>query len=324
MTREIVTADIGGTHARFAIAQVDGHHVEALTDQVVMKSAEHASLQTAWEAYADQIGRALPKDGAIAVAGPVGGSLLRLPNNPWIVRPHAIPAKLGLDRFSLINDFGAVAHAVAHLNGDHLVHCCGPEISLPATGPISIFGPGTGLGTVQLLRTKDDYHVIEAEGGHIDFAPLDSIEDKILQTLRKRHRRVSVERIVSGPGLVAIHAVLADLEGRSAPPMSDRELWQLALAGKDSLAAAALDRFCLSLGSVTGDLALAQGAKAVVIGGGVGARIADILPQSGFCERFVAKGRFETVMQNIPVKLLNHPQPGLFGAASAFLQEHDL
>lgn len=319
-----MTADIGGTHARFAIAQVDGHHVAQLTDQVVMKSADHASLQTAWEFYAEQIGRALPKDGAIAVAGPVGGSLLRLPNNPWIVRPEAIPAKLGLDRYTLVNDFGAVAHAVAHLNGDNLVHCCGPDESLPVVGPISIFGPGTGLGTVQLLRTEDSYHVIEAEGGHIDFAPRDSIEDQILQMLRKRHRRVSVERIVSGPGLVAIYEVLSKIEGRSAAPISDRDLWALALEGNDSLAAAALDRFCLSLGSVAGDLALAQGAKAVVIGGGLGARIADILPQSGFCERFVAKGRFENVMQNIPVKLLSHPQPGLLGAASAFLKEHDL
>lgn len=319
-----MTADIGGTHARFAIAQVDGHHVEQLTDQVVMNSADHASLQTAWEFYAEQIGRSLPKDGAIAVAGPVGGSLLRLPNNPWIVRPEAIPAKLGLDRYTLVNDFGAVAHAVAHLNGDNLLHCCGPDESLPMVGPISIFGPGTGLGTVQLLRTKDSYHVIEAEGGHIDFAPRDSIEDQILQMLRKRHRRVSVERIVSGPGLVAIYEVLSKIEGRSAAPISDRDLWALALEGNDSLAAAALDRFCLSLGSVAGDLALAQGAKAVVIGGGLGARIADILPQSGFCERFVAKGRFENVMQNIPVKLLSHPQPGLFGAASAFLKEHGL
>ncbi|WP_108812071.1 glucokinase [Sphingorhabdus sp. Alg231-15] len=324
MTQEIVTADIGGTHARFAIAQVEGHHVEALTDQVVMKSADHASLQTAWEFYADQIGRALPKDGAIAVAGPVGGELLRFTNNPWIVRPHAIPTKLGLDRFTLINDFGAVAHAVAHLNGDSLVHCCGPAKPLPAIGPISIFGPGTGLGAVQLLRTSDSYHVIETEGGHTDFAPLDSIEDQILQKLRQKYRRVSVERIVSGPGLVAIHEVLSNLEGRAAVPVDDRELWEMALEGKDSLAAAALDRFCLSLGAVAGDLALAQGAKAVVIGGGLGARIADILPQSGFCQRFVAKGRFEAVMQNIPVKLLRHPQPGLFGAAAAFLQEHNV
>lgn len=319
-----MTADIGGTHARFAIAHIDGHNVQKLTDQVVMKSADHASLQTAWEFYADQIGRTLPKDGAIAVAGPVGGELLRFTNNPWIVRPHAIPAKLGLDRYTLINDFGAIAHAVAQLHGDNMVHCCGPDEPLPATGPISIFGPGTGLGAVQLLRTHDSYHVIETEGGHTDFAPLDSIEDQILQKLRQKYRRVSVERIVSGPGLRAIYDILSSLEGKATAPMNDHQLWALALEGGDSLAAAALDRFCLSLGAVAGDLALAQGAKAVVIGGGLGARIADILPQSGFCQRFVAKGRFETVMQNIPVKLLSHPQPGLFGAASAFVQEHDL
>tara|TARA_R110000772_G_scaffold102435_1_gene203183 strand:+ start:731 stop:1690 length:960 start_codon:yes stop_codon:yes gene_type:complete len=319
-----MTADIGGTHARFAIAQLDGRHVQQLTDQIVMKIADHVSLQTAWECYADQIGRPLPKDGAIAVAGSVGGEILRFTNNPWIVRPHAISKELGLERHILINDFGAIAHAVAYLDGDSLIHCCGPDESLPATGAISILGPGTGLGAAQLLRTKDSYHVIETEGGHIDFAPLDSIEDQILQAMRARYDRVSVERIVSGPGLAAIYEVLSGLEGKPVVPLDDRALWTLALEGKNNLAAAALDRFCLSLGAVAGDLALAQGAKAVVISGGVGARIADILPQSGFYQRFVAKGRFETMMQNIPVKLLVHPQPGLFGAASAFLQEYDL
>ena len=96
----------------------------------------------------------------------------------------------------------------------------------------------------------------------------------------------------------------------------------MALAGDDSLAAAALDRFCRCLGSVAGDIALTQGAGGVVIAGGLGLRIAGHLPQSGFAQRFVAKGRFEPMMAAIPVKLLTHPQPGLFGAAAAYAREH--
>ncbi|MEO5640765.1 MAG: glucokinase, partial [Sphingomicrobium sp.] len=102
----------------------------------------------------------------------------------------------------------------------------------------------------------------------------------------------------------------------------DKMLWATALDGADALAAAALDRFCLCLGAVAGDLALAHGANAVVIAGGLGLRLKDHLPKSGFADRFIAKGRFERRMEAIPVKLITHPQPGLYGAAAAFAKEH--
>lgn len=319
-----MTADIGGTHARFAIAEVDDHHVQRLTDQLVLQTADHEGVQAAWEFYARQIDRPLPKEAAIAVAGSVDEEFLRFTNNGWEIRAKDIPKQLGLARHMLINDFGAVAHAVAHLDDGMLMHCCGPDRPLPETGAISILGSGTGLGVAQLLRTPQGHHVIETEGGHRDFAPLDAVEDQILQKMRERYHRVSVERVVSGPGLAAIHAILSDIEGSVATPLSERELWDMALAGKDRLAVAALDRFCLCLGAVAGDLALTQGAKAVVLGGGLGARIAPGLRSSGFYQRFTAKGRFESHMRNIPVRTLNHPQPGLFGAASAFIQKYGL
>ena len=156
----------------------------------------------------------------------------------------------------------------------------------------------------------------------MDFAPLDAIEDAILTRLRGRFGRVSVERIVAGPGLSSLHEALAALEGRAVLPRDDKALWADALAGTDSLAAAALDRFCLSLGAVAGDIALAHGANGVVIAGGLGLRLAEHLPRSGFRQRFVAKGRFEALMAALPVKLLTRPQPGLYGAAAAFAQEY--
>jgi glucokinase len=112
------------------------------------------------------------------------------------------------------------------------------------------------------------------------------------------------------------------MEGRAVQQFDDKTIWQRGTSGEDSLAAAAIDRFCLSLGSVAGDIALAQGGSSVVIAGGLGLRIKDILVQSGFAERFTAKGRFEGLMASLPVKLITHPQPGLFGAAAAFAQEH--
>jgi glucokinase len=174
----------------------------------------------------------------------------------------------------------------------------------------------------QLWRQRGGYHVQPTEGGHIDYAPLDKIEDAILARLRGRHRRVSAERVVAGPGIVDIYETLASIEGRAITSLTDKELWALGTSGEDSLAAAAVDRFCLSLGSVAGDLALAHGAGALVMAGGLGLRIKDTLVRSGFSERFTSKGRFESLMAAMPVKLITHPQPGLFGAAAAFAQAH--
>jgi glucokinase len=319
---EIVAADIGGSHARFALANVEGGQVTSLGEAVTFKTVEHTSLQTAWETFSEQLGRALPRAAAIAVACPIAGEMLKLTNNPWIIRPAMIGERLGVDRVTLVNDFGAVGHAVVRVGREHLSHLCGPDVPLPEQGVISIVGPGSGLGVAHVLRREGRNHVIECEGGHIDFAPLDGIEDMILARLRKRYRRVSAERVVSGVGLANIYEGLAAIEGRAVETLDNRTLWTTALAGDDSLAVAALDRFCLALGSIAGDIALVHGANAVVIAGGLGLRIAHLLPSSGFAGRFAAKGRFESRMASIPVKVITHPQPGLFGAAAAFAEEH--
>ena len=316
--REIVAVDIGGTHDRFALAGVEAGRVAWLGEECTLKTNEYASLQTAWEEFGRRAARTLPAAAAIAFAGPVQGEVLKLTNNPWVIRTSAISGMLGLENFTLVNDFGAVGHAVAQLGAEHFRHLCGPERGLPERGIVSIVGPGTGLGVAMLVRDAENYRVVETEGGHIDFAPLDGLEDRLLAELRKRFRRVSVERIASGQGLRNIYEALAELEQRPARYSDERMLWQAAMAGEDSLASAALDRFCLSLGAISGDLALAHGSEAVVIGGGLGLRLADHLPRSGFRSRFIAKGRFERRMDEMPVKIITHQQPGLFGAAAAF------
>lgn len=319
---EVVAVDIGGTHARFAIAEVEGGKVLSLGEPVTLKTAEHGSLQLAWQAFGRRLGRDLPRAASIAVASPINDTLIKLTNNPWIIRPPLMHERLGVDTYSFINDFGAVGHAVAQVPDDNFIHVCGPDVPLPEHGVLSICGPGTGLGVAQVLRYAHDYHVIETEGGHQDFAPLDGIEDALLKRLRKTYTRASAERAVSGPAIVAWYETLAEIEGSPVASRDDKTLWQLALDGHDSLAAAALDRFCLSLGAFAGDTALAHGAKGVVIAGGLGLRLKDKLLESGFGQRFTAKGRFQSLMGNIPVKLITHPQPGLFGAAAAFAQEH--
>ncbi|WP_288457607.1 glucokinase [uncultured Sphingomonas sp.] len=304
------------------MAEVADRRVVSLGEPVTLKTADHASLQTAWEAYRERQGGTLPRAAAISVASPITGDVIRLTNNPWVIRPSLIPERLGADTWTIINDFGAIGHAVAQLPHEDFEHLCGPDEPLPHEGITTVCGPGTGLGVAQVFRHDGEYHVLSTEGGHMDYAPLDGIEDALLKRLRKTYTRVSAERIVAGPGIVAIYETLADMEGRSVVLRDDKAIWTAALEGTDSIANAALDRFCLALGAVAGDLALAHGAKGVVIAGGLGLRIKDKLLRSGFDQRFVAKGRFQQMMAKLPVKLITHPQPGLFGAAAAFAQEH--
>ena len=321
MSRTIAVADIGGTHARFALAEVAGGRVRSLGEPVMLNTADHASFELAWQEFGRLAGRKLPIALGMAFAGPVGGEQLKLTNSAWIIRPDLMQERLGVTQNRIVNDFGAVAHAVAQFGEEQFEHLCGPEAPLPALGVTTVIGPGTGLGVAQLLKIKAGYHVIETEGGHIDFAPLDATEDRILDWLRGRFGRVSVERIASGGGLVNLTNAIAALEGKSVGNPDQKAIWTAALEGTDPLATAALDRFFLTLGAVAGDFALAHGADAVVIAGGLGYRLKDRFAASGFADRFIAKGRFERGMQGIPVKLLNHPQPGLYGAAAAFAQE---
>ena len=320
--RRIAAADVGGTHARFALAVIEGGRVLDLGEPVTVRTSEFASFQHAWQEFGRRIAEPLPNELAIAFAGPVGGEVLKLTNNPWVIRPALMQEKLGVERFVIVNDFAAIGHAVAGLDGAAYRHVCGPERDLPDTGVVSIVGPGTGLGVASLLKRAEGHDVIATEGGHIDWAPLDPLEDRILEHLRENFRRVSVERLVSGRGLLNIYEALGTIEKRPFTLRDEKDLWTAALSGSDTLAAAALDHLCLIFGAAAGDFALAQGAHAVVLAGGLGLRLVDHLPRSGFRDRFIAKGRFERMMDEMPVKVIVHPQPGLFGAAAAFASTH--
>ncbi|WP_068094181.1 glucokinase [Novosphingobium rosa] len=324
---DIVSVDIGGTHARFTIAHLGDDGKVTLGKVETLHTKDHASFESAWAHFAELNGSPLPRAAAVAIAGPINSDAIKFTNNPWVIYPAQLHDRLGVDKVTLVNDFGAVAHAVAHAGPEYFIHLSGPDVPLPTKGTISIPGPGTGLGVAQLWRDgTGNYHVQPTEGGHIDFAPLDAIEDALLARLRQRHRRVSVERVVSGPAIVDIYETLAVLEGKPITPLDDRTIWTLGTdpekRRENVLCATAVDRFCLSLGSAAGDYALVHGAVAVVIAGGLGLRICDTLVASGFGDRFRAKGRFENLMAGLPVKLITHPQPGLLGAAAAFQKEH--
>lgn len=312
----LVAVDIGGTHVRFALAEVDGAGVR-LDKETVLRTGDYAGLAEAWQAYQSQIDHPLPPRAGIAVAGPVDGDTVRLTNNHWQMRRAELPLALGLEALALVNDFAAVAHAVAVCPAREMLRICGPDAPLPARGVISIVGPGTGLGVAILDKTDMGDRVISTEGGHIEFAAIDPLGEAIRRDLAATHGRVSLERVLSGPGLRPIYLALG-----GGAHVSDAELWSAGLSGVDSVAAAAVDYFCGLLGAAAGDFALAHGAQAVVIAGGVGLRLANRLPTSAFRDRFIAKGRFGAHMATLPVQLITLSQPGLLGAAAAFATDH--
>lgn len=321
MTRTIVAADVGGTHARFALAEVADGRVTRLGEPITLATADHASFEAAWQEFCRIAGIDPPDALGMAFAGPIGADVLKLTNNPWIIRSAMMEERLGVRQTKIVNDFGAIAHAVAQLGPESFDRLCGPDGPTDCEGVTTVIGPGTGLGVALLLRRATSYGVIETEGGHIEFAPLDPLEDQILAHLRRNFGRVSAERIASGSGLANLYNALSSIEGKVVQDPDDRRLWAVALEGSDPLATVALDRFFLSLGAIAGDLALAHGANEVVIAGGLSYRLKDRFASSGFCERFIIKGRFERRMESIPVRLINHPQPGLYGAAAAFARE---
>jgi glucokinase len=314
---DLIVADIGGTHVRFALARVAAGRVLSLGAATTWRVSDHASLPDAWRAFSALIGGKPPRAAAFAVACPVRGEILKFTNNPWTVRPAELAGQIGVEELIFINDFGAVGHAVAQAGAGDLTHIAGPKRPLPRPGIISIIGPGTGLGVAQLLLEAESYRVVETEGGHVDFAPQDAFEDDLLRRMRQQFSHVSIERLVSGPGLAQIRAALPGAQ--DAPVFTeDRDLWAAAISGADCFARAALERFCLCLGAIAGDVALTQGANAIVLAGGLSPRIAALLPATGFAQRLIAKGRYAEIMADLPVWLIAHPQPGLFGAAAAF------
>ncbi len=325
---ELVAADIGGTNARFAIARMEPDGRINLSGPRVYSTRDHADLASAWARFAQDIGQPLPRAAAIGVPCPIEGDVLRFANSPWFINRNTLKSDLGLDAVALVNDFGAMAFAVDVLSKDptsqeNLVHLAGPDLGLPDHGPITVLGPGTGLGVAMLVRTGAEPIVVETEAAHQDFAPLDPVEDRILADLRQKYVRVSTERLVSGPGLNAMYEALARIDGGPYQPLSDADLWEQALSGENRQARSALDRFCLAFGAATGDISLAHGSMGVAIVGGLSNRAVNILRSSGFHARFTAKGRFASRMEKIPIWLITHPYPGLLGAAASFAHRQE-
>lgn len=326
MSRTVIAVDIGGTNARFALARIVGAGDEALRLDHLhrYRVADHPGLESAWQAFARDVGTALPDMAAVAVAGPVDRVPIRLTNSPWVVDPTRLKAALGLRQLVLVNDFAAIAHGVTALPPNRLRRLFGPSVARTEEGVLTVLGPGTGLGVAMVVQEGEGGpHILSTEGGHIGFAAADAEEDRLLAALRRRFGRVSAERIVSGPGLAALCAVQTPQNPKGANE-DDADLWRQALTRQDSRPRAALRRLILGYGAVAGDLALAHGAAAVVLAGGLTGRMIDDPLFAGFQARFLDKGRHRALLERVPVFYADHPELGVFGAAVAGLAARPL
>jgi glucokinase len=311
----VLVGDVGGTHARFAIVDVSAK--PWTIGEPVVLDADFPSFSDAVRAGLDKLG-SRPDSAAIAVAGPVTAGAVTFTNRGWKATEDDLRA-LGFKNALLINDFAALAFAALDLPARDL-RTIGPELRGMDDQPISILGAGTGFGVSCLARFRGRSAPISSEGGHVGFAPSNPREIEVLQALSKRFPRVSVERILSGPGIENLYGALCDIEGIRTSGPDAKTIQKNAEAG-DKVAGEAIALFCSIFGSVAGDFALAHGARAgVFLAGGVAQKLVKYFDGGDFRARFESKGRLSYYVQPIPTRLILNEDAAFLGAARASLE----
>lgn len=311
----LLIGDIGGTNARLALASRDR---PGFSDELQLSCADFESAHAAIDHFLKEKGAATPKIVCLAAAGPVVNGSVRFTNNHWSLSVNDLADHYKGARIELLNDFEAIARSIPFLEDADCQHVGLPESAgLPADDyTVGIVGPGTGLGAVGLKRVHGVSVPIAGEAGHIGFAPATQVQLEILMVLRERFDRVSSERLVCGRGLENIHWALGRVHGQDWPQRSAEDIFAAVDANKDGRASEAVQMFFEILGQVAGDFALAIGANdGVYIAGGIVPRYPDLFANSRFRSGFENKGRYRSLMEAIPTRLIIHKHPGLLGAA---------
>jgi glucokinase len=319
----LLIGDIGGTNARFALADAGK---PAFTDVVTLQCDDYESADAAIKHYLESVKAGPPEVICLAAAGPIIDRRVRFTNNHWEIAADELAAGFSIDAVRLLNDFEAIAYSLPFLTEDD----CMP-VGLPEPRPldgdnymVGIIGPGTGLGAVGLRKHAGLYIPIAGEASHGGFAPETQVQIDILKALRERFDRVSSERLVSGPGLENIYWALMRIHREKRAHLAPAEIFKAAIDNTDPLAAEAVQMFFEVFGQVAGDLALALGAEdGIFIAGGISKRYPDLLKNSRFRSGFENKGRYRSLMERIPTQLILHDQPGLLGAAYCALKLYE-
>ncbi len=318
--KPLLAADIGGTHARLGLVcgSRRGQQVSVLAYHKYT-CAEHAGLEGIVRDFLARHAHERVTRGALACAGYAIDGVVINDNLPWRVEVDALRQSLHLTDLALLNDFEAVAYATQYLEPTRGVALS--SAAAPARkGPQVVVGPGTGLGSAVLLPGDDRPTVLATEAGQIALAPGNELEADVLRVLARTGEHVSYEHALSGPGLINVYQALCRLDGVTATLDSPEAVTEAARAADDPQARRALDVFCALLGSFTGDLAMLYGAAGGVwLAGGILPKIRDFLQRSSFIERFLDKGRMRAFLERVPVRLMEHGQLGVIGAAGWYL-----
>ncbi len=311
----LLIGDIGGTNARFALADPDG---VGFSQALTLKCADFASANAAVQYYLEEISAPAPTVICLAAAGPLIGDSIKVTNNHWNISSGDIRGMFKIGSVRLLNDFEALAYSIPLLGTDD---CMAIGLPLPRklSGDnfnVAIIGPGTGLGTAGLCRRGDLLIPIAGEGGHIGFAPESDLQIEVLKVLRERFERVPVERLVSGPGIENIYEALTLIHGEERTQLTAAEIFAAATTDNEARAKETVSLFFDVLGQVAGDLALTLIARdGVFIAGGIAKRYPELMASSGFRNGFESKGPHRALMKSIPTQLITHAEPGLLGSA---------
>jgi glucokinase len=317
-----LAADVGGTHARIGLVsqQPDGPRPVTVLQYHRYACADWPSLTAVLRDFVSQLDGSVQVDRcAVASAGYVLGDAIVNDNLPWPVSIRDIRDSLGIGQLAVVNDFEAVAYATQFLGQADTTPVI--ETSAPAArGPVLVMGPGTGLGSAVLLPGQPHATVLATEAGQIALAPGNEREIAILRHLARDRAYVSFEHALSGPGLLNLYHALCALNAQAPALTLPNQVTQAALARSDAAAVEALEIFCGLLGSFVGDLVLLYGARGgVFLAGGILPQIRDVLLTSSFRQRFFNKGVMRAFLQQVPVRLMEHGQHGVIGAAGLYL-----
>ena len=317
----ILAGDIGGTNARLAYYRHDKGKFVVVREQV-FPSREFRGLDEIVVKFVTESG-IHPDSASFGVAGPVREGRVETSNLPWSVDSAVLAQKLHLDSVELINDLAAQAYGIHCLcEADTVVL---NKVSGTAVGNQAVVAAGTGLGEAGLFWDGQRHLVFACEGGHCDFAPRNELEIELLRYLHTRFGHVSYERILSGPGLVNVYLFLRDTN-RGEEPSSLRDemlagdpaaaVSRAALSGKCGLAEQALDLWISIYGAEAGNMALKVLATGgVYLGGGIAPKILAKLAGPLFMQGFLSKGRMQSLLETIPVRVITNDKTGLLGAA---------
>ena len=322
-----LVADIGGTHARFAIASPEKNSLNnsnlTLDYQHTYQVAEFESLTLALLDYLNKIPETLrPTNAILAVASAVTDDQIVFTNSQWSFSISALKQQVKLDELLVINDFAAVAWALPSLNDSDLETIGTPHFfDAKKPGVYVALGPGTGLGVAALKIENQQAIVLETEGGHISFAPRTDDEVKILQFLFNEYERVSYERLLSGSGLLNLYRARSDLMKLPATLLTP-EAVSAAARENDPAANAAVEDFCSILGAFAGDTTLMFGAwQGVYLSGGLLPYLMDENGKKIFRQAFENKGRFSSLLVKTPTWIIKRTDIGKLGAACLWISK---